>query len=252
VYNGAKYLEQSLQSILGQTLKDWELVVIDDGSTDATPEILDHWSKDKRVKIITNESNLGLTKSLNLGLRECFGKYVARWDGDDVCDPERLQKQYEFMEANPELALCGSQGWYLDEKGERIKEKNLPVDYDAIQAKLLFNNQFIHSSLFIRRSVIEQEGFYNESFKTSQDYELVLRLAKKYPVMNLTERLVDWRVGKNSLSWSSKRQEWDAIRARWWAITKYGYAKLSGLYHIILRLIWLLIPQALKRRRYAN
>ena len=148
--------------------------------------------------------------------------------------------------------MCGTQGFYLDEKSNKIGQKNLPTNYQEIKSKLLFNNQFIHSSLFFKKEMVEREGLYNEYFQTSQDYELILRLACKYPVANLSERLVGWRVGKNSLSWTSKKQEWDAIRARYWAISKYGYAKIQGILNMVLRLVYLLLPQSLKRQRYEN
>ncbi|MBU0597098.1 glycosyltransferase [Patescibacteria group bacterium] len=252
VYNGEKYIKQAVESILNQTEEDWEMVIINDASTDKSPEIiLELANHEPRIKFITNEKNLGLTKSLNRGLKECEGEYIARLDADDVSNRERLKIQMDFMENNKEVALCGSQGMYISEDGKKLGEKNLPTHYKDIKDKLLFNNQFIHSSLFLRRAVIDKVGFYNESFKTSQDYELVLRLAKNYPVVNLTERLVSWRVHPGSISWISKKQEWDAIRARWLGITKYNYPKLKGLFNIFLRLGWFIFPQTLKRRHYS-
>ena len=251
VHNGAKYLPKVIENILAQTFVDFELVMINDGSTDSSWRIMSELvTKDQRIKLITNTDNLGITKSLNIGLEKCQGKYIARADVDDLYDPDRLKEQYEFMEAEPDVALCGSLGWYIDEGGQKVGEKNLPLKYSEIKEKLLFNNQFIHSSLFIRKSILDKEGFYNESFKASQDYELVVRLARKYRLVNLPNRLVSWRVSHNSLSWSGKRQEWDAIRTRYWAITKYGYPKLKGLNNILLRLIWFVVPQRLKIRRY--
>ena len=244
VYNGERYLSEAIESILQQSFVDWELVIINDCSTDGSLAIIQKYLlRDQRVKLINNEQNLGLTKSLNIGIKDSTGKYIARLDADDSCSPDRLQKQYDFMEAHPEVAICGSCGNYLDESGEIIGKKILPTEYREIKKKLLFNNQFIHSSLFICRAVIDKEGGYDESFRTSQDYEFILRIASKYPVANLPEQLVSWRVGEGSISWSSKRQEWDAIRARWAAVVRYGYPKLIGLANIVVG--WL-YPKLLK------
>ncbi len=252
VYNDEKYVQEAIDSILSQSFFDLELIIVDDGSSDNSTHIINEMAKiDNRIKVISHAQNRGLTKSLNIGLRVCRGQYIARCDADDLCEPQRLQKQYDIMEKNLDIALCGSQGWYIDTTGKKIGQKNVPLTYTDIKNKLLYNNQFIHSSLFMRKDVLDKEGYYNKVFKKSQDYELVLRLARTYKVINLKERLVSWRVAPNSISWSGKSQELYAIKARWYAIRKYDYAKLLGLFHIILRMGWLLLPQSFKRRRYS-
>ncbi|PLX28259.1 glycosyltransferase [Candidatus Parcubacteria bacterium] len=252
-YNAERFIGSAIESILNQSFTDFECVIVDDGSTDNTFEIIEQYRKnDPRIHIVHNEQNIGLTRSLNIGSSHCKGVYIARLDADDVCHQDRLKEQYDFMESHQDIALCGSMARYVDEHGQKIGEKNLPTDYMHIKKKLLFNNQFVHSSLFMRKHVLDAEGFYHESFKASQDYELVLRIASRYKVENIPKQLVDWRVGENSLSWSSKRQEWDAIRARWWGMTKYRYPKFCGLVHIALRLGWICLPQRLKMKRYAH
>ncbi|MBT3539013.1 glycosyltransferase family 2 protein [Candidatus Parcubacteria bacterium] len=252
-YNAESFIASAIKSVLDQSFKDFECVIVNDGSTDGTDKIIEQFRKsDPRIHVIHNEKNIGLTRSLNMGLSHCLGDYIARLDADDVCANDRLEMQYKLMESTKDIALCGSSAWYLDENDKKIGEKNLPTDYVDIKKKLLFNNQFVHSSLFIRKNVLDKEGFYNESFKASQDYELILRIASKYRVENISKHLVGWRVEENSLSWSSKRQEWDAIHARWWGITKYSYPKLVGLFHIILRIGWLCLPQKMKMKRYAH
>src|SRR3989339_247756 len=251
VYNGEKFLAESVRGILSQTFKDFEFVIVNDGSTDQTSELLSELViADSRIKLIKNSQNLGLTRSLNSGLRQCTGKYIARMDADDVSAPNRFVKQFEYMENNPQTVLCGALGWYINEAGDRVGEKNLPTAYGDIKKKLLFNNQFIHSSLFIQRDILEREGGYSEDFKTSQDYELILRLADKYSVVNLPDRLINWRVRHGSLSWSDKRQEWDAIHARWRGITEYNFSIWQGMGNMVLRLIWLAIPQKIKLIRH--
>ena len=177
---------------------------------------------------------------------------IARLDADDWCAPERLQKQVDYLNEHLAVSICGSQGWYLDEKGEKIGEKNLPLSGAEIKSKLLFNNQLIHSAWLARAAVLRSAGGYDETFRYSQDYELLLRLSGAgHSLANLPERLVGWRVRGDSLSWGNKRQELAAIKARWYAITRYHYSVIIGLFYILLRLVWMGLPQSLKRKRYA-
>ena len=250
-YNSEKYIGEAIESVLDQTYVHFECIIINDCSTDKTLEIIKTYAKlDNRISIINNKKNLGLTKSLNKGISKSSGKYIARIDADDICEHSRFEKQLKYMEANPEVAVCGSLGTYIDENGKNLGVKNLPLSSKDLKNKLLFNNQFIHSALFIRKSVLDTVGSYDESFKTSQDYELLLRIAEKYPVINLADPLVKWRIHRNSISWKSKKQERDAIRARWLAVTKYHYPKIKGLILISIRIIWMIIPLSVKKKRY--
>ena len=247
--NGERFLKSAVESVLGQTYANFEFLIVNDKSTDATSKILRTFSlKDKRIRVIENTENLGLTKSLNKALKEAKGKYIARMDDDDISLPERLQKQFAFLEANPEVALIGCLADIIDESGEVIGEKRSALDYKALKKKLLFNNQLVHSSWFLRSSVLKEVGGYNEQFKKAQDYELLFRLATKYPVCNLPEKLIQWRKRGGSLSFKDNLQQKYALKARWLAITKYGYPKLSGLFHITARLVWLGIPLKMKEK----
>jgi len=240
VCNGQKYLKQSIESILVQTFRDFEFLIVNDGSTDETQQILEQYAKqDQRIRIIVNSQNLGLTKSLNKAIKTAGGDYIARMDDDDISMPTRFEKQWRFMEQNPSVALCGSLALMINEKGEEIGRKNLAVKFQDIKKKLLFNNQFIHSSLFFKKAL----GLYDESFMRAQDYEFVLRASAKHQVVNLPEYLVKWRVREGSLSFSGTKQQRCAIKARYWAITKYSYPKLKGLFHILLRTAYLLWPK---------
>lgn len=236
-------MKSAIESILNQSFRDFEFLIVDDASTDRSPRILNDYAKtDNRVRIITNIQNLGLTQSLNKAIKQASGKYIARMDDDDISMPERLQKQLRFMEQNPSVALSGSLALVVNEKDEEIGRKKLAIRHQDIKKKLLFNNQFIHSSLFFKKEL----GLYNESFERAQDYEFALRIAGKYQVANLQEYLVKWRVRKGSLSFSGTKQQRCAIKARFFAITKYGYPKSKGLLHIFLRTIYLLWPKKSK------
>ncbi|MDP2951457.1 MAG: glycosyltransferase family 2 protein [bacterium] len=247
--NGERFLRLAVESILNQTFKEFEFLIINDRSTDGTLQILKEFAlKDKRIKVITNQENLGLTKSLNQALKEAKGKYIARMDDDDIAKLTRLEKQFEFMEARPDFALIGCLADVINEEGKVVDEKKLALDYKALKKKLLFNNQLVHSSWFLQSSILKEVGNYNEAFKKAQDYELLLRIAAKHPVCNLPEKLMQWRKRGDSLSFKDNLQQKYALKARCNAITKYGYPKLNGLFHLFIRFVWLIIPFKIKKK----
>jgi len=141
VYNGERYLNEAVDSILGQTFTDFEFLIIDDASTDKTPEILRSYD-DPRIRVVTNEENLGLSKSLNKGLALARGEFIARMDADDVSYPYRLQVQHEFMTQHPGAGVIGSWAEYIDRKGEIVHRYRAPIfpeettdDLDSLKAK---------------------------------------------------------------------------------------------------------------------
>jgi len=196
VYNGDKYLKESIISILNQTLANFKFVIINDASTDNSLDIIKNFS-DPRIKLINNSQNIGLTKSLNIGLKECQGKYIARIDTDDLALPNRLQVQYDFMEANPNIALCGSNSELINENGEIIGQKKKVTNPLHIKFKIIFTNPFLHPSLFFRKDIIKQ---YNEEFLYAQDYELTSRLIQNHSLTNIPETLIKYRVSNNSIT----------------------------------------------------
>lgn len=251
-YNGEKFIGQAIESILKQTFGDFEFLIIDDASTDLTPLILkDYSQKDQRIKLFINKERQGLTKNLNSIIKTAKGEYIARMDDDDISLPQRFAKQVEFLNNNPKMAMCGTLGFVINQDNETVGEKKMALDYEGIKKRLLFNNQFLHSSLMIRKSVFDELGFYNEKFLKAQDYELAFRVAWKHPVANLADKLVMWRFLPLSLSNKNKDQQKFALKARWLAITEYSYPKLRGLGHILLRLVWLYVPKKIKIRKYS-
>lgn len=192
-YNDGNFLKYSIESILNQSFKDFEFIIINDSSTDNTDEIVQNYIKDNRIKYIKNKTNIKMTASLNIGLNLCSGMYIARMDGDDISHSNRLEKQYEYLEKNKKVFLLGTNGKIIDTKGELIGNiRKESKDY-MIRAKFLRNNQFIHSSTMFRREVIKTVGLYNEEYVKAQDYDYFLRIAMKYRVANLSEELVSYR-----------------------------------------------------------
>ncbi|MCP3178429.1 glycosyltransferase [Desulfuromonas sp. KJ2020] len=209
VYNGEKYLPEALDSIFAQTFQDFELIVVDDGSTDRTPEILLQY-RDSRTLIYRNQENMGLTRSLNLGLKFCRGDYVARMDADDISAPQRLERQVRFLEENPDHALVGSSYCILDDDGKKTGLVEVLTDSESLKKGLIQQNWFGHGSVVMRRKALESVGGYNEEYLYAQDYDLFLRISEHFEVANLSAPLFFWRKALGGIS-QRKAQEQQAF-----------------------------------------
>lgn len=234
VFNGGKFLEESVQSILSQTLIDFEFLIFDDGSFDGSEKKLDQLSAgDTRVKVV-RQKNIGLTKTLNLGLRLARGEYVARMDSDDVAMPDRLQKQVSFLDNNPEIALVASFAKIIDEKGQEIGEHWPAVEHDAIRKLSFFSGQICHPSVMFRKNKILDIGGYDENFQYAQDCDLWFRLMKENRVANIPEFLLKWR--KTSEGIGTRKQAEQQVFAR----RAKRRALKGGLYpwYYVFFLIW--------------
>ena len=208
VFNGQKYLEESIKSILEQTFLDFEFIIVDDGSTDKTKEILKNWAKkDSRIKIITNLKNIGLTKSLNRAINIAKGEYIARQDADDISLPQRLEKQVVFLENNPEVKFLGTFGYAINGEGKTLREEVLPVSPQEIKNILIKRNPFIHTSVMIRKEIIDKLGGYNENFKFIQDYELWFRILRVTKGENLPLFLVKKRYTSEMISFKNNKEQ---------------------------------------------
>jgi glycosyltransferase involved in cell wall biosynthesis len=219
VYNGAKFLAEAIDSILAQTFTDFEFIIINDASSDDSLHIINSY-KDARIVLIQNTKNIGLTKSLNIGIAKAKGKYVARMDADDISMPKRLEKQFGFMEEHLEFAFCGTTAKTINDVGKEISFFKPPTDSSKILALLLFKNCFFHSSLIIRTEKLLQVLGYNETYKYAQDYKLYLELFKnKCYGINLKEQLLVYRVLNSNISHNNKDKQDDlacsAIKTAW-------------------------------------
>ena len=194
VYNGERYLREAVESILNQTFTDFEFIIIEDGSTDATPRILRSYS-DSRIVLVDNQENLGLTRSLNEGLVLAQGEYVARMDADDISLPHRLEKQVAFLERHPKVGIVGSACQVVDASGRRQGLNHAPTRDLQIRWVSLLNNPFWHPTVIMRRDVLLRNGLsYDEAFQTAQDYDLWTRMLKCTYGANLIEPLVRYRL----------------------------------------------------------
>lgn len=212
VYNGERYLREAIESILRQTFTDFEFLIIDDGSTDASRSIVLSYD-DPRIRLVVNETNIGLTKSLNKGLDLARGEYVARMDADDVSMPERLGRQVDFMDDNPGVWLLGSCSEFIDSTGTTCRRNSSRLTREELYYRLNFGNVFPHSSVMFRRREVMTIGGYDESFRRSQDYELWSRISSFGPVDMLKAVLIKWREADGNISSASRgSQRNDALR----------------------------------------
>ena len=187
-WNGMPYVNAAIGSILSQTFCDFELIVIDDGSTDGTGEALAAY-QDSRLRLYRRRQNAGLTKRLNEAIRLARGRYIARMDTDDVSSPERFERQVAFLDSHPNVALVGSFCRSVALSG-RIEKWVYPTDDAHIRATLLRRNPFVHSSVVMRRTALDAVGLYNESLRYVQDYDLWGRIAANFQVANIPEFLI--------------------------------------------------------------
>jgi len=225
VHNGLPYLHECLASLERQTIDDFEIIVVDDASTDGSSDLLKKFSKkNQNVRLVVNKEKTGLTKSLNIALGVASGKYIARIDADDVCHPARLQMQHQFMEENPQVFACASGYRMIDGKGKTLRTTKRGLEDWQIRWLLCFNPPAPHPTYFFRRVAPNGDAIrYNEDFVTAQDYELWSRLSTYGETCVLPEALIDYR-RHNSAITATKREE-QALNC-----AKIGYVNLKNRY----------------------
>ena len=193
VYNGDRYVAESVESILGQTYCDFEFVIVDDGSTDRSREVIARYS-DPRIRLVPSPENSGLATALNRGLALCQGSLVARQDADDVSEPDRLARQVAYLEANPDVAVVGS--WYrkIDSEGRDLGLRRLACQPLDVRWAMLFHCPLIHSAVMFRRAPLIARGWeYDSSIKYGEDYALWSRMVHELAIANVAEPLVRLR-----------------------------------------------------------
>jgi len=213
-YNDEPFLAAAIDSVLAQTFSDFELLVVNDASTDRSREIVESYG-DPRVRLLVNETNLGLAASLNRGLEVIASEYVARLDGNDLCFPERLATQVAFLDAHPEVAVIGSQATLINIAGRRVGEVRRPVTELGMRWHRIFGTALVHSSVMFRRAIVwDALGGYDASFRFGEDFDLWDRLAKKHDIRNLGETLVAYRDDPFSLTGAAQHPAREGYFAR--------------------------------------
>ena len=203
VYNGEKFLSQAIESILNQTFTDFELILIDDGSTDSSNTIIQRYAKKDSRVILTRQANSGIVSALNAALFAARGKYAARMDADDICIADRFEKQIDFLEANPSVLVVGGQGYLIDEDDDLISPISVVLDHDSIDSDLInkFNSKaMIHPATMFRTEKIKELGGYRDDFIWAEDLDLFLRVAERGKLANLDSLVIHYRRHGNSVT----------------------------------------------------
>jgi glycosyltransferase involved in cell wall biosynthesis len=213
VYNAESFLHDSIYSILNQTMRDFEFIIIDDASSDRSVDIV-KGINDPRIKLIVKPVNSGYTDSLNMSLEIATGKYVARMDADDISEAQRLEKQVRFMDSNPEVAVCGT--WT-----ELIPSKVIaryPTDHDSLKVALLEYCPMAHPSVMIRRNFLSTHGLtYDKAYEPSEDYDLWTKICGRGDLANIGETLLKYREHTAQISvakYATQKMNADRCRVR--------------------------------------
>lgn len=198
VYNAGKFLREAIDSILNQTFRDFEFLIINDGSTDNSREIIQSY-RDERIRLVDNETNIRLIATLNKGIELARGEYIARMDADDVCLPQRLEKQVAFMDAHPEVGLCGS---FLRTLGlEKNYDIAFETEHDRIKFRLFFDTHFPHPAAMLRKSVMMQHNLrFEKEYIHAEDFEMWNRMAEVCKLAIIPEVLVLKRSHREQIS----------------------------------------------------
>jgi glycosyltransferase involved in cell wall biosynthesis len=204
VYNAERFLREAIDSILAQSFKPFEFLIIDDGSTDRSAEIIESY-RDPRIRFVRNPENLGITPTLNRGIRMASCELIARMDADDVSHPQRLQKQFAYMKRNPKCALLSTWARVISEDNNLIRLERYRSNFYYFN--LTFECWMYHPTIMFRKSAVEEIGMYAMPY--SEDYDLFWRMSTRFPIANLAEPLVDYRVSSTSLNTVLKKAEYD-------------------------------------------
>ena len=210
VFNGEEYLNESLRSLLNQVMEDWDLVVVENGSSDSTAEILSKYT-DPRIRVINLPENIGRTPALNVAVVNASAEYVAVLDADDLSHPLRLKQQIEFLDAHPDVGLVGSWAEFIDEVGLFVSLKKSPISHQEIVQAMATRNPIVHSTTMFRRDLMSRIGGYDETLVYAQDFGMLLEFARISRIAVIPEILCSWRMLNNSMTYAV---ESTIIRAR--------------------------------------
>ena len=250
VFNGSNFLEESIHSVLSQSYKYFEFIIINDASTDNTLDILnDYKTLDKRIKIINNSSQLGIAESLNIGINNSKGKYIARIDADDIWEPQKLSIQINFLKKDPNLVFVFTDYIYINHEGkeiENIKNKNKRLLLGNIYKNILKKNFIVHSSVIFRKETVFYLGLYNNEYKNTEDYELWIKFfASPYKIKIIKKKLVKYRIHSNMISKTRRKEQYKyLIRAKLLGFRLLGF-HISYMPYFINDIIYYLIPDSL-------
>lgn len=201
-YNAEKFLDESIPSILDQTFKNFEFIIIDDFSTDKTPSIIEKYAaQDSRIIYIRNSTNINNIATRNKAIERARGAYIAELDGDDAALPHRLEIQYNHILKHPDITLIGAGAEIIDGSDRVIGNKRPDENFDIIRYKMMFRNPFVHSTIFYKTDIIKKLGCYDPEYPHAEDYHLYSKLINNgYRIINMPEVLIRYRRHSQSIT----------------------------------------------------
>ena len=250
-HNEESSIDEAVGSILSQTCQNWELIVIDDASTDNTFGILSAYQQnDNRIVVIQNSKQLGLPGSLNRGIERARSNIIARADADDISDPIRLEIQLKYLSDHPDVDVLGCGAWLLDVNGKNVRPVNLPQSHEELKNLPFNKTHFFHSSVVIRKRFFDKVGLYDAALKRAQDKELWLRGLKNGAIYgNLDSALIKYRTNNYERSWKTIIYKFSAlmrIASRHKPVVGHIYAFMMTVYTIMVK-YHIYKPASLKR-----
>lgn len=207
-YNRQELIGATVESVIEQSFDDWEMVIVDDGSKDQTADVIKGWQSkhSDQIKYIYQD-NRGPGAARNTAIKAACGEYIAVLDSDDLATPDRLEKQVQFLDAHPDIDVVGSNAHVFLGDKKKVRDLVFAHTDEAIKAVLIDKNQFVHSSVMMRKSCLDQYGLYREELKSSQDFELFMRLSQHCKMANMDEFLCWFRLNPGSISLASNTEQ---------------------------------------------
>lgn len=237
VFNAEPFLNKAIESILNQTLRDIEIIIINDASTDKSLQIINKFKKkDKRIRLINNRKNIQMSKSINLGIKKAKTDFIARMDQDDIALPNRLDIQYSFLKSHPNIAIVGSDIITINDSGDSIGKRTYPTSSKKLKEVMFRYSPFAHPTVMFRKKVFTKLGGFNPQMVPCEDTDLWFRLGKDYEFASIPIFLLKYRITNTSLSHQNvQNTEIVGFRIKINAMKKYGYK--PSLYDIIYNLL---------------
>ena len=221
-FNTERFISKAIESALNQEFKDFELLIIDDASTDQTGSIVQKYLFDSRIKYFKNVTNLGLARNRNRGLNEARGEYIAILDSDDMwVDKTKLNKQVKFLEENSDCGVIGTFGYKINDNEKMIGKIKYETKDGEIRKRILMFHQFLHSSVVYRRSAIEEAGQFDENLAPAEDYDLILKIGTKHSLANLPIFAVNYQLHQSNTSSNERRKRVQHAKLHLKVIIKY-------------------------------
>lgn len=247
VYNAGDFLRASIDSMLNQTYKNFEFIIVNDASTDETSKILKQYKRqDRRVRIITNKINLGVSRSANIAINETKGEFIARMDADDIANSDRIEKQVNFLRRNKKVVAVGGQCELIDKDGIKIGEKIFPTDNNRIKNMIFSNVPLQQPTLMVNKNLLPKNFvWYDNDFSSAEELELIFKLFRLGEVRNLKDIVLKYRIHNHNTSFiNPKKTFYLTVKTRIKGLTKYGYIpSLSGILTTCAQVLFIsLIP----------